>query len=92
MTDTLVLAEALDVRAAGPLLQEVRGRRGSPVELDASRVERLGGQCLQVLLAAEAAWAVDGHAFQISNASTAFKDGCALMGAAALAATPETAQ
>jgi chemotaxis protein CheX len=92
MSEPLVLAEALDMRAAGPLLEEVRARRGSALELDASKVERLGGQCLQVLLAAEAAWSADGHAFQIGNPSTAFKDGCALMGATALAALPEIAQ
>jgi chemotaxis protein CheX len=92
MTGPLTLAEALDMRAAGPLLEEVRGRRGSALHLDASKVERLGGQCLQVLMAAEMAWAADGHAFQISNPSTAFKDACALMGADALAATSETAQ
>ena len=88
----LALAEALDMRAAGPLLQEVLARRGAPLELDASKVERLGGQCLQVLLAAHAAWTAEGHAFQLSNPSTAFKDGCALMGADALAAASETAQ
>ena len=81
MTDSsLGLAEALDMRAAGPLLAALRDRRGGGIELDASKVERLGAQCLQVLLAAEAAWAADGQAFQIRNASTAFKDGYALMG------------
>ena len=93
MKAPLMLAEALDVRAAGPLLEAVRARRGGDVELDASRVERLGGQCLQVLLAAKGAWAADGHGFQIINSSTAFKDGCALLGADALApaAISETA-
>ncbi len=82
MTDTpLVLAGALDMRAVGPLLQEVRSRRGAPLRLDGSQVERLGGQCLQVILAARAAWAGDGHGFEICNPSTAMKDGWALMGA-----------
>ena len=92
--DALVLAEALDMRAAKPLLEAVRGRRGADLELDASRVERLGGQCLQVLLAAQAAWAADAHAFRITSASTPFKDAWALMGPSslALAASLETAQ
>jgi chemotaxis protein CheX len=81
----IVLAEALDMRAAAPLLAEVRAARGADLQLDASKVERLGGQCLQILLAAEQAWAADEHAFQVSNASTAFKDGWVLMGAEALA-------
>jgi chemotaxis protein CheX len=90
----IVLAEALDMRAAAPLLAEIRAARGAALQLDASKVERLGGQCLQVLLAAEKAWSADGHAFQVGNASTAFKDGWALMGAEALAplASLENAQ
>ena len=94
MADTpLVLADALDMRAAGPLLEEVRRRRGSPLRLDGSQVERLGGQCLQVILAAQAAWAADGHGFGICNPSTALKEGWALMGAEPLPAfLLETAQ
>jgi chemotaxis protein CheX len=88
MTDgPLVLAEALDMRAAGPLLEAVRSRRGAPLALDGSQVERLGGQCLQVILAAHAAWAADGHGFEICNPSTALKEGWALMGAEPLPAS-----
>ncbi len=87
MTSPLLLVEALDMRAAAPLLEELRRRRGAPVALDGSRVERLGGQCLQVILAAQAAWAADGHGFEIRNPSTALKDGWALMGAEPLADT-----
>ena len=90
---TLVLAQALDMRAAGPLLDEVRSRRGAPLALDGSQVERLGGQCLQVILTASAAWSADGHGFEIRNPSTALKEGWALMGAGPLPASPlETAQ
>ena len=89
MTDSpLVLAEALDMRAAGPLLEEVRSRRGAPLALDGAHVERLGGQCLQVILAAQTAWAADGHGFEICNPSTALKEAWALMGAEPLPASP----
>ena len=89
MADTMLsLAGALDMRAAGPLLEEVRSRRGAPLVLDGSHVERLGGQCLQVILAARAAWAADGHGFEICNPSTALKDGWALMGAEPLTDAP----
>ena len=91
MSDSpLMLAEALDMRAAGPLLEAIRGRRGASLVLDGARVERLGGQCLQVILAARAAWEADGHGFEICNPSTALKDGWALMGAGPLA--PEFAR
>ena len=85
---TLVLAGALDMRAAGPLLEDVQGRRGAPLTVDGSQVERLGGQCLQVILAAQATWAADGHGFEICNPSTALKEGWALMGAEPLPASP----
>ena len=49
----VALAEpCLDLSAAGPLAASLLRRRGSPLALDGSAVERLGGQCLQVLLAA----------------------------------------
>ncbi|KAB0676117.1 STAS domain-containing protein, partial [Aureimonas leprariae] len=57
---TLELPSVLDVRAAMPLHGSLAGLRGRAVELDASQVQRLGGQCLQVLVAAAAAWRLDG--------------------------------
>ncbi len=86
MTDqSLTLGDSLDMTAAGPLHKELLARRGQPVSLDASQVRRIGGQCLQVLLSAQATWAADGAEFQITDASTEFADGLALMGAAHLA-------
>jgi len=86
MTDqTLTLGDSLDMTAAGPLQKELLSRRGKPVTLDASQVRRVGGQCLQVLLAAQTTWAADGADFQIIEPSNEFSDGLALMGAAHLA-------
>jgi chemotaxis protein CheX len=78
------LAASLDLKAAGPLHQELRAARGSGVALEAGDVRRLGGQCLQVLIAARAAWAEDGLSFEIEAPSPAFVEGAALMGAADL--------
>ena len=93
---SLTLTEALDIRAAAPLLDALRGLRGGPLSLDGARVERLGGQCLQVLMCAHAAWVEDGVAFEIHDPSTALKDAWMLMGANPLPsfglAPPETAQ
>ena len=55
--------------------------RGRPLKLDASRVERLGGLCLQVLLSARITWAVDGLPIAVVNSSPAFTDALALFGA-----------
>lgn len=79
-TATLDLASVLDVRAAGGLYASLAGLRGRPVVLDAGAVERLGGQCLQVLLAASAAWRADGAAFSFATVSDGFRDGLALLG------------
>lgn len=86
MTDrTIVLADNLDMTAAGPLTAALLGRRGQPVALDASQVRRIGGQCLQVLLSAQATWSAEGADFQIVEPSSEFADGLALMGASHLA-------
>lgn len=81
----LTLGDSLEMTAAGPLHKELLARRGRPVTLDASQVRRIGGQCLQVLLSAQATWAADGAEFQITDPSPEFVDGLALMGASHLA-------
>jgi chemotaxis protein CheX len=85
-TATLSLGESLDMNAASPLAQALKDSRGKALSLDASQVRRLGGQCLQVLLSAQATWAADGQPFEIVEASPEFTDGLALMGASQLAA------
>jgi chemotaxis protein CheX len=81
---SIPLLAVLDLRAAAPLAAELLGRRGKSVVVDGSAVERLGGQCLQVLLAGRATWRADGHAFQIVDPSAAFSDALAALGAADL--------
>ena len=81
----ILMGDSLEMTAAGPLHKELLGRRGHPVTLDASPVRRIGGQCLQVLLSAQATWSADGAAFQIIDPSPEFADGLALMGASHLA-------
>jgi chemotaxis protein CheX len=75
------LPQTLDLAGAAPLLAELRAARGEAIEIDASQVERFGGLCLQVLLAAKASWAEAGKAFAIVNPSDAFKAAAATMGA-----------
>jgi chemotaxis protein CheX len=81
----VALGDNLDMNAAGPLVAVLREARGGPLRLEASDVRRIGGQCLQVLLSAQATWAADGQPFEVASPSPEFAEGLALMGAAQLA-------
>ena len=85
------LAAVLDLNAAAPLRERLLAQRGSAVVVDASKVERIGGQCLQVLLSARQSWQCDGMAFSITRASHNFASAIRQMGFAAdLAPAMET--
>jgi chemotaxis protein CheX len=89
-TTPLVLADSLDLTAAAPLAAALLAARGKPAVLDASGVQRLGAQCLQVLLAARALWSSDGQPWRLIDPSPEFADAAALMGCPHLAsATPQ---
>lgn len=76
----LELSAVLDLKAAAPLVNAFLERRGTEIVVDASRVEKLGGQCLQVLLSACATWKADEMSFEVVDASTGFLDALALFG------------
>jgi chemotaxis protein CheX len=78
--ETFELPPIMDIKAAGPLHAELLARRGKPLAMDASNVQRLGGQCLQVLMAAFAAWRADRKALTIASPSDAFRESLALLG------------
>ena len=84
MSNALELPSILDLIAAPGLLEAFISRRGSILAVDAGEVQRLGAQCLQVLLAARAAWAADGQILRLDNPSEEFSAALELMGA-----TPE---
>jgi chemotaxis protein CheX len=70
----------LDLAAAAPLKEELAQVRGHTAVLDASEVQRLGTQCAQVLLSARRTWLAEGQAFEIKDASEAFRDGLIRLG------------
>lgn len=74
------LAEVLDTQAAGPLLQLLSDRRGSDLQLDGGAVQRIGGQCLQVLLAACLAWEADACTLNVVSPSADLTAGLNLLG------------
>jgi chemotaxis protein CheX len=85
------LPPILDLKAAAPLRDALLALRGNDVTLDGTEVQRLGGQCLQVLLAARAAWETDGYLFEIRCPSSDFADALTLMGAGHLILEQELA-
>ncbi|MES1199513.1 MAG: STAS domain-containing protein [Pseudomonadota bacterium] len=70
----------LDLNAAQPLQQALLAARGRPLALDAAQVERMGGLCLQVLVAAESTWIADAQPFVIENRSAAFEEALRVFG------------
>jgi chemotaxis protein CheX len=79
-TKSLVLPSILDLKAATPLVETLLPLRGSDLLLDASNVERLGGQCLQVLVSAVATWQADGFPLEFAKPSDVFIEGLAVLG------------
>ena len=77
---TIELVPHLDFTAAAPLHESLLAVRGDSIILDASAVERIGGQCLQVLLSAVVTWKSDMAPFEIAKPSQGFKDGLQLLG------------
>ncbi|HEY8163060.1 MAG TPA: STAS domain-containing protein [Methylocystis sp.] len=76
----LHLPPILDLRAAAPLVAEFGGLRGRPLTIDASAVEKIGAQCVQVLVSAQQTWARDGVTLTLSKPSEAFNGALALLG------------
>ena len=86
MSASLSLPAVLDLAQADALKQALLPMRGQSVVIDASRVERLGGLCLQVLISAQQTWASDGHTLRIDDVSREFADQWNAFGAASAAA------
>jgi len=85
--NVLVLPVVLDLRAAVALKTEIEQRTGAGLDIDASKVERLGGVCLQILASASAAWKAGGQEVRLLGASEAFLDHVRLMNAGHLLPT-----
>ena len=73
-SEKISLPPLMGITAAAPLTNEFLLCRGKDVTIDASAVERVGGQCLQVLLSAAATWAHDGMELDFVNPSTNFTE------------------
>ena len=78
--DVLKLPEVLDITEATPLAGELLRLRGTELRIDASSVRKLGGQCLQALLCANATAMQDGMHFEILHPSEDFMQSIAAYG------------
>lgn len=77
---TIELTENLDMPLAGPLAEAFGKLVGRPVAIDASRVNRLGASCVQVMLAAARTWKAQGDELSLRNASPRFLEDLGLLG------------
>jgi chemotaxis protein CheX len=77
----LQLPAILDLKAAAPLAAALLARRGTELFVDAGEVQRLGAQCLQVLLSALASWVEDEQTLVFGNFSQDFTLALKLFGA-----------
>jgi chemotaxis protein CheX len=80
LSEAIHLPKALDLRAAAPLLATLEGLRGKPVSIDASAVEQVGAQCIQILVSAQQTWMRDGALLTLVNPSVGLVEGLRLMG------------
>ncbi|MBW9090116.1 STAS domain-containing protein [Rhizobium wenxiniae] len=76
----LALSPILDLNEASALHGKLMSMRGKDIVIDASAVERVGVQCVQVLVAGAAAWQADKKSFLVEKASDAFEKTIALIG------------
>lgn len=77
---TMDLPPMLDITAAGPLASDLIGYRGKDLSVNAAQVQRIGAQCLQVLLSAAATWSQDGIEFEVTDASPEFAEALETVG------------
>ena len=63
------------------LWNQINSHKGKNVKIDAAKVERLGGLCLETLVAASLAWKKSGVNFEIINVSDRFLKDVDLLGA-----------
>jgi chemotaxis protein CheX len=74
------LPEIMDLKAATPLALRILTLRGKPVAFDASRVQKLGGLCLQVLLSARLTWGADKISLTVIEPSANFQKSLEIFG------------
>ncbi|SIQ03055.1 chemotaxis protein CheX [Rhizobium sp. RU35A] len=80
VTGSLKLVSVLDLNEASVLHGQLSSMRGKDLSIDASGVDRVGVQCVQVLMAAANAWEEDKKKFVFETVSDAFRKTMQLIG------------
>ena len=83
----LRLPPVLHGAAAHDLAAELRAAQGTDLTVTGTDVQRLGAQCVQVLISAQKTWALAGRSFALIDLSAEFVDAASLFGAHALVPT-----
>lgn len=76
------LQNVLDMVAAPALKDCFLQNEGNPLLINAAPVQRLGAQCLQILLSAKKDWEAKGVEFVLDSPSAAFIETAKFMGVA----------
>jgi len=74
------LPAILDLKAAVQLHGMLVAQRGVDLEISGAHVQRLGAQCLQILLSAQATWLADGKTLTITEPSLELTSSVQLFG------------
>jgi len=74
------LRPVLNVTSAMATARQFIDQRGRDVVVDASQVQHLGGQSLQILLSAVRSWTEDGQSFALGDCSDRFLEDLKLFG------------
>lgn len=76
------LPERMDAATLAAVQAEILGCRGADLDLDASAVNRFGGQALQLVLAAFKTWREDGFRMRVCDPSDPVRDAFETLGCA----------
>jgi chemotaxis protein CheX len=80
MTQSVTLPARLDLPAATPLADTLRGLRGKDLALNGQNISLLGTNCLQVLISASRSWEADGKSLTMVDMSETFTSHLAQFG------------
>jgi len=82
MTAVIELPARMDASTLPRIHADLLERRGADLDLEASQVDRFGGQALQLVLSAFATWAEDGCRLRLVDPSESVRNSFEQLGCA----------